>query len=31
VTGQSWHWGQHAFVRLGRDLEPAHILHVRSL
>jgi starch synthase (maltosyl-transferring) len=31
VTGQSWHWSQHAFVRLGRDLEPAHILHVRSL
>jgi starch synthase (maltosyl-transferring) len=31
ITGQSWHWGEHAFVRLGRDIEPAHVLHVRSL
>jgi starch synthase (maltosyl-transferring) len=31
ITGQSWHWGEHAFVRLGRDTEPAHVLHVRSL
>ena len=31
VTGASWHWGEHAFVRLGRDGEPAHILQVRSL
>ena len=31
ITGQSWHWGEHAFVRLGRDGEPAHVLHVRSL
>jgi starch synthase (maltosyl-transferring) len=31
ITGNSWHWGEHAFVRLGRDGEPAHILQVRSL
>ena len=29
VTGASWHWGQHAFVRLGRDTEPVHIISVR--
>ena len=25
ITGQTWRWGQHAFVRLTRD-DPAHIL-----
>ncbi|MTB72228.1 alpha-1,4-glucan--maltose-1-phosphate maltosyltransferase [Arsenicicoccus cauae] len=29
MTQQSWHWGQDNFVRLGRDAEPAHIIHVR--
>jgi starch synthase (maltosyl-transferring) len=29
VTGDSWHWGEHNFVRLGPDGEPAHIIHVR--
>jgi starch synthase (maltosyl-transferring) len=25
LTGQTWRWGQHAFVRLTHD-DPAHIL-----
>ncbi len=29
VSEQSWHWGEHNFVRLGRDVEPVHIVHVR--
>ncbi len=29
ITGHSWHWGQNAFVRVGRDAEPVHIIHVR--
>ncbi len=29
ITGASWQWGQHDFVRLGRDAEPVHIIHVR--
>ncbi len=29
MTQQSWHWGRDNFVRLGRDAEPAHIIHVR--
>ena len=29
MTQQSWHWGPDNFVRLGRDAEPAHIIHVR--
>ncbi|WP_373280182.1 alpha-1,4-glucan--maltose-1-phosphate maltosyltransferase [Piscicoccus intestinalis] len=29
ITGASWHWGQHNFVRVGRDAEPVHIIHVR--
>ncbi|MDF2968931.1 MAG: alpha amylase, catalytic region [Nocardioidaceae bacterium] len=28
ITGQSWHWGEHAYVRLDPGHEPAHILHV---
>ena len=28
---QTWHWGEHAFVRLGPDAEPVHIIHVRRL
>ena len=29
ITGESWQWGQHNFVRVGRDVEPVHIIHVR--
>jgi starch synthase (maltosyl-transferring) len=25
LTGQTWRWGQHAFVRLTHD-DPAHVL-----
>jgi starch synthase (maltosyl-transferring) len=30
ITGASWPWGEHNFVRLGPDSEPVHIIHVRS-
>ncbi len=29
VSGASWNWGEHNFVRLGPDWEPVHIVHVR--
>jgi starch synthase (maltosyl-transferring) len=29
ITGASWHWGEHSFVRLGPDSEPVHIIHIR--
>jgi starch synthase (maltosyl-transferring) len=29
VTGASWNWGEHNFVRVGPDWEPVHIVHVR--
>jgi starch synthase (maltosyl-transferring) len=29
VTGASWQWGGHNYVRLGPDGEPVHIIHVR--
>jgi starch synthase (maltosyl-transferring) len=29
LTGQSWHWGEHAFVRLGPDAEPVHVIQMR--
>jgi starch synthase (maltosyl-transferring) len=29
LTGQSWQWGEHNYVRLDAHAEPAHILHVR--
>jgi starch synthase (maltosyl-transferring) len=29
ITGQSWRWGDHNFVRLGPDGEPVHIIHIR--
>jgi len=29
ITGASWHWGEHNFVRLGPDAEPVHIIHIR--
>lgn len=28
LSGQSWNWGEHAFVRLGFET-PAHVVHVR--
>src|SRR5690606_17704454 len=30
LTGQSWQWGQHNYVRLDPAHEPAHILTVRK-
>jgi len=29
ITGNSWHWGEHNYVRLGPDSEPVHVIHVR--
>ena len=29
ITGAQWQWGQDNFVRLGPDVEPVHIIHVR--
>ncbi|WP_420914166.1 alpha-1,4-glucan--maltose-1-phosphate maltosyltransferase [Arsenicicoccus piscis] len=29
ITGDSWHWGAHNFVRLGKDTEPVHIIELR--
>lgn len=29
MSGSSWSWGEHNFVRVGRDTEPAHIIHLR--
>jgi starch synthase (maltosyl-transferring) len=29
LSGQSWMWGEHNYVRLDAHAEPAHILHVR--
>ncbi|GER22876.1 alpha-1,4-glucan:maltose-1-phosphate maltosyltransferase 2 [Zafaria cholistanensis] len=29
LTGQTWKWGAHNYVRLDPYVEPAHILHVR--
>lgn len=29
ITGASWHWGAHNFVRVGRDAEPVHIIQAR--
>jgi starch synthase (maltosyl-transferring) len=29
ITGASWHWGENNFVRLGPDVEPVHMIHVR--
>jgi starch synthase (maltosyl-transferring) len=30
LSGQSWHWSEHNYVRLDPFVEPAHILSVRS-
>jgi starch synthase (maltosyl-transferring) len=29
ITGERWRWGEHNYVRLDPNLEPAHILSVR--
>jgi len=29
ITGAQWQWGQDNFVRLGPDVEPVHIIHIR--
>lgn len=29
ITEQQWRWGEHNYVRLGPDTEPAHIINVR--
>lgn len=29
ITGASWQWGDHAFVRLGKDTEPIHVVSAR--
>ncbi|WP_139978315.1 alpha-1,4-glucan--maltose-1-phosphate maltosyltransferase [Nocardioides litoris] len=29
ITGQTWTWGEHDYVRLDPHHEPAHVLHVR--
>lgn len=31
ISGASWRWGEHNYVRLGPDSEPVHIIHVRRL
>jgi starch synthase (maltosyl-transferring) len=30
VTGQSWRWSEHVYVRLDPHVEPVHIVHVRG-
>ena len=30
ITGQTWNWGEHNYVRLDPGHEPAHILSVRK-
>jgi starch synthase (maltosyl-transferring) len=29
ITGASWHWGEHVYVRLGPETEPVHVVAVR--
>ncbi|MFN8193949.1 MAG: alpha-1,4-glucan--maltose-1-phosphate maltosyltransferase [Nocardioidaceae bacterium] len=31
ITGASWTWGEHNYVRLGPGGEPAHVFNVRTL
>jgi starch synthase (maltosyl-transferring) len=31
ITGETWHWSDHNFVRLDAFVEPAHVIHVRRL
>ena len=30
ITGQTWHWGEHDYVRLDPTVEPAHVIHLRT-
>ncbi len=30
VTGQTWEWGEHNYVRLDAFTEPVHVLHVKE-
>ncbi len=30
ISGETWHWGQHNYVRLDPHVEPAHVLAVRA-
>ena len=29
LTGESWDWGEHNYVRLDPHVEPAHVLSIR--
>ncbi len=29
VSGSTWRWGQHNYIRLDPNVEPAHILALR--
>jgi starch synthase (maltosyl-transferring) len=31
LSGQTWHWGEHVYVRLDPHDEPAHVIHVRGV
>ncbi|MGL5858283.1 MAG: alpha-1,4-glucan--maltose-1-phosphate maltosyltransferase [Angustibacter sp.] len=31
VSGTTWHWGEHVYVRLEPHHEPVHIVHVRRI
>jgi starch synthase (maltosyl-transferring) len=31
LTGHTWHWGEHVYVRLDPYVEPAHVIHVRGV
>ena len=30
ITGETWRWGQHNYVRLDPFAEPAHVLAVQA-
>jgi len=29
ITDESWHWGEHNYVRLGPAAEPVHVVAIR--
>ncbi len=31
ITGETWQWGQHNYVRLDPHVEPAHVLSVQTV
>jgi starch synthase (maltosyl-transferring) len=31
LSGQTWHWGEHVYVRLDPHVQPAHVIHVRGV